>query len=185
MLFKSKQSNYSADALLEHIDDLYSYAMGLSRNRNDAEALVQETYVRAFSAFGRLRNGSNTKSWLLIILRNIWLNQARQQQGIVRTAGIDVDRDMPSTTFTDPYTVLMIKIDQEHVRRAIEQLPAEAREIILLREYAELSYQEIATVLDCPIGTVTSRLDRARSKLRILIQDCLECSAVSTNHSSE
>ena len=179
MLIKSNQPHYRADTLLEHIDDLYSYAMGLSRNRNDAEGLVQETYMRALPACGRLRNVSNIKSWLFVILRNLWLDRVRQQP-VVRTAEMDLGRDMPSTTFTGSHMAL---VRQVLVRRAIEQLSTEAREIILLREFTELPYQEIARVLDCPIGTVLSRLHRARSKLRILILDCLEETDASTNYS--
>ena len=172
MLFKSTTSTPGHEMLIEYIDGLYSYALALTRNRSDAEDLVQETYVRAIPALTRLREDSNIKSWLFTILRNIWLNQLRQPRIAVQMPGADIDQqpiDLPTGTFKDPHSALVSKIDQQQVRQAVQQLPIEAREIILLREFEELSYQEIAKVLGCPLGTVMSRLGRARSKLRALL----------------
>jgi len=179
MLFKSGGSSSETDVLTEHIDGLFSYALALSRNRSDAEDLVQETYVRALPAIKRLREGSNVKSWLFTILRNIWLNQLRQPRIAVQMPGSDIDQyvpDTPANSMKDPHSLLISKIDQEQVRQAIEQLPAEAREIILLREFEDLSYQEIAGILNCPIGTVMSRLGRARARLRVLLSAAVESS---------
>jgi RNA polymerase sigma-70 factor, ECF subfamily len=176
MFFRSNGSTSEADMLSQHIDGLYSYALALSRNRVDAEDLVQETYVRAIPAVRRLRKESNVKSWMFTILRNIWLNQLRQPRVDVQIAGTDIDQVLPSFRAPgarDPHSLLMTSIDQDHVRQAISRLPLESREIILLREYEELSYQEIAGVLKCPIGTVMSRLGRARSKLRALLTSTL------------
>lgn len=172
MLFKSTKPTPGHETLVDHIDGLYSYALALTRNSSDAEDLVQETYARAIPAFGRLRGDSNIKSWLFTILRNIWLNQVRQPRLALQMAGADIDQfpvDVSSGSFKDPHAVLVSKIDQEQVRQAIQQLPVEAREIILLREFEELSYQEISKILGCPLGTVMSRLGRARSKLRALL----------------
>jgi RNA polymerase sigma-70 factor (ECF subfamily) len=169
--------------LVEYIDGLYSYAMALSRNRSDAEDLVQETYVRAIPAIGRLRQDSNIKSWLFTILRNIWLNQLRQPRVSLQVPKSDFDQymaDVPTGVLKDPHSLLVSKIDQEQVRQAIHQLPVEAREIILLREFEELSYQEIAGVLGCPIGTVMSRLGRARAKLRTLLSAAVQTAAAPT-----
>ena len=166
-----------ADATgIEHLDGLYSYAMVLSRNHAEAEDLVQETYVRAIQALGRLRAGSNMKSWLFTILRNIWLNQLRQPRIAVQMSGTDIDQVLPefhAAGAKDPHSLLLTSLDQDQVRQAISRLPVESREIILLREFEELSYQEIAGVLKCPIGTVMSRLGRARSKLRALLSSTL------------
>jgi RNA polymerase sigma-70 factor (ECF subfamily) len=157
---------------LEHIDGLFAYAMVLSRNSFEAEDLVQETYVRAIKAMGRLRADSNIKAWLNTILRNIWLNQVRQQR--LRPTFIELDADENTAdlvieTAKDPHALYVSKIETQIVREALQRLPEEFREIILLREFAELSYQEIATLLDCPPGTVMSRLARARSKLATLL----------------
>jgi RNA polymerase sigma-70 factor, ECF subfamily len=158
--------------LSEYVDGLYSYALVLSRNRTEAEDLVQETCLRALRAMGRLRPDSNAKSWLFTILRNIWFNQLRQRRTAPEMVELDLDSNGPNKaadTAKDPHATYVSNIEQEQVRAAILQLSPEFREIIILREYEELSYQEIAAVLDCPLGTVMSRLARARSKLRELL----------------
>ena len=157
---------------VQHIDGLYSYALVLTRNRSEAEDLVQETYVRAIRAMGRLRPESNVKSWLFTILRNIWFNQLRQRRTAPQMVEADfeeINGSIGSKTSDDPYALYVSALERNQVREAIQQLPVESREIILLREYEELSYQEIATILDCPTGTVMSRLARARAKLRALL----------------
>jgi RNA polymerase sigma-70 factor (ECF subfamily) len=158
--------------LSEYVDGLYSYALVLSRNRTEAEDLVQETCLRAIRAMERLRPDSNVKSWLFTILRNIWFNQLRRWRTAPEIVELDLDGtgpNKPLDTAKDPHATYVSNIEREQVRAAIQQLSDEFREIILLREYEELSYQEIAIVLECPPGTVMSRLARARSKLRELL----------------
>jgi RNA polymerase sigma-70 factor, ECF subfamily len=133
---------------------------------------VQETYLRAIQAKDRLRADSNIKAWLFTILRNIWLNQLRKRRSgpqIVETAMEDSPAHEAVEPSRDSYDIYVSNLERKQVRAAIEKLPIEFREIILLREYEELSYQEIASVLDCPAGTVMSRLGRARAKLRVLL----------------
>jgi len=154
---------------IEHVDGLYSYAMVLSRNHADAEDLVQETYVRAIHALGRLRAGSNMKGWLFTILRNIWFNQLRKRRNGPQMVDVEDGAANIAEPSSDSYDLYVSKMEAEQVRAAIQELPVESREIILLREYEDLSYQEIASVLDCPVGTVMSRLGRARAKLRTLL----------------
>jgi RNA polymerase sigma-70 factor (ECF subfamily) len=157
---------------LQHIDGLYGYAMALTRNQADAEDLVQETYVRAIRGAESLRAGSNVKNWLFTILRNIRLNQLRQQRTAPKFIELDADEgktDIAIETSPDPDAHYVGKTERERVREAIQQLSSELREIILLREFEELTYREIANLLGCPIGTVMSRLARARSKLRTLV----------------
>jgi len=154
---------------LEYLDGLYSYAMVLTRNHAEAEDLVQETYVRAIPAMRRLRADSNTKGWLFTILRNIWLNQLRKRRNGPQMVEIDVGdsvADSVAETSKNSHEIYVTKLEAEHVRAAIQELPIDFREIILLREFEDLSYQEIASVLNCPVGTVMSRLGRARAKLR-------------------
>jgi RNA polymerase sigma-70 factor, ECF subfamily len=155
---------------IEFLDGLYSYALVLTRNRTDAEDLVQETYVRAMPAMGKVREGSNIKSWLFTILRNLWLNQLRKQRNGPQNVEIE---DGVANYIVEPskdsHDLCVSKRETAQVRTAIQELPLEFCEIILLREYEELSYQEIASVLDCSIGTVMSRLGRARAKLRALL----------------
>jgi RNA polymerase sigma-70 factor (ECF subfamily) len=151
--------------------------MVLSRNHAEAEDLVQETYVRAIQAMGRLRAGSNMKSWLFTILRNIWLNQLRKRRNGPQVVEIEVE-DGAANNIVEPskdsHDVYVSKVEAEQVRAAIQELPVEFREVILLREYEDLSYLEIASVLDCPVGTVMSRLGRARAKLRASLSKTLK-----------
>jgi RNA polymerase sigma-70 factor (ECF subfamily) len=158
----------------EHVDGLYGYAMVLTRNRAEAEDLVQETYVRALGAVGRLRENSNIKGWLFTILRNLWFNELRRRRSspaIVDMDGDDRTADSLVGNARNAHELFVSNEDSSIVRSAINDLPLEFREIILLREFEELSYQEIADVLGCPAGTVMSRLGRARAKLRAALAD--------------
>ena len=162
---------------IEYLDGLYSYAMVLSRNHADAEDLVQETYVRAMQAMRRLRADSNIKGWLFTILRNIWFNQLRKRRNGPQMVEIEVG-DGVANSIVEPsknsHDLYVSKLEAEQVRAAIQELPIEFREIILLREYEDLSYREIASVLHCPVGTVMSRLGRARAKLSTLLAATLK-----------
>jgi RNA polymerase sigma-70 factor, ECF subfamily len=165
--------HHGSDATgLEYLDGLYSYAIVLTRNHAEAEDLVQETYVRALPAMKRLRSESNVKGWLFKILRNTWLNNLRKRRTAPVIAWTDEEdgsvREIAEPS-KDSYHALVSKMEKEQVQAAIQALSVKFREIILLREFEELSYDEIADLLDCPVGTVMSRLARARSKLRVLL----------------
>jgi RNA polymerase sigma-70 factor, ECF subfamily len=157
---------------LRYIDELYRYAMVLVRNRAEAEDLVQETYVRALKAMNTLRPDSNLKAWLFAILRNIWRKQLRRCRTAPEMIEMDLDEsaaDIVVETSGDPQAPCVSNMGHRQVREAIEQLAVEFREVILLHEYEELPYQEIAIVLGCTAGTAMARLGRARAKLRILL----------------
>jgi RNA polymerase sigma-70 factor (ECF subfamily) len=112
------------------------------------------------------------KAWLFTILRNVWFNQLRRWRKAPEMVELETDGTGPigvADNAKGPHAIYMSNIEQGQVRAAIQQLSTEFREIIILREYEELSYQEIATILECPLGTVMSRLARARSKLRDLL----------------
>lgn len=159
---------------LEYIDSLYSYAVVLSRNRVEAEDLVQETYVRAIEAFDRLRQDSNLKGWLFTILRNLWLNRVRKHRTGPQIVDVDAEEhtaEQLAGNLPDAHQILESEEDAERVRRALGKLSPEFREILVLREYEDLSYQEIASVLGCPAGTVMSRLGRARARLRTILTE--------------
>jgi RNA polymerase sigma-70 factor, ECF subfamily len=156
----------------QYLNGLYGYAVVLSRNHTEAEDLVQETCLRALRNIGQLRSDSNVKSWLFTILRNIWLNEVRRWRAAPEMVEAGSDGDAatePPDPAKSPHEVYVSSVEREQVREAIQRLPVEFREIIILREYEELSYQEIAVVLKCPAGTVMSRLARARSRLRELL----------------
>ena len=152
-----------------YMDGLYGYAMVLTGDATVAADLVQETYVRAMDSMGRLREDSDTKAWLYNILRSIQLNQLRKQRTTPRVLADENPADLVIETAKDPHAVHVSKVEIEQVREAIMRLPLEFREIILLHEYGEFSYQEIAVLLGCPPGTVVSRIATARSKLRTLL----------------
>jgi RNA polymerase sigma-70 factor (ECF subfamily) len=161
------------DSALQYLDGLYGYAMTLARNQAEAEDLVQETYLRAMSASERLRPGSNLKSWLFTILRNVRFNQLRDSRSKPRWVETDAPSSMPELadkSSKDPFSLYLTKIKEADVRKAIENLPAVHREVIVLREFEQLSYGEIAQILDCPPGTVMSRLNRARERLKEMLQ---------------
>jgi RNA polymerase sigma-70 factor (ECF subfamily) len=127
------------------------------------------------SAFKRLRPNSNLKSWLFTILRNIYLNQIRVGLSQLR---VDIDEpvygqwEFEDKSSKDPLFLYVAKVKQADVRKAIGKLPEAYREVIVLREFEELSYEQIAQVLDCPSGTVMSRLSRARERLREMLHRC-------------
>ena len=162
---------------LEYIDGLYSYAMVLTRNHAEAEDLVQETYVRAMRAWSKLHPDSNIKGWLFTILRNIWLNQLRKVRNGPQMIDIEAENGLANAvieTSKSSHDLYVSKLEVEQVRVAIQALPVKFREVILLREYEDLSYQEIANQLDCPVGTVMSRLGRARAMLRKFLAPTLK-----------
>jgi RNA polymerase sigma-70 factor (ECF subfamily) len=156
----------SADELLEHIDSLFAYAMTLTRNRSEAEDLVQETYVRAVRKVSGLAPDSNLRNWLFVVMRNAWLNQVRHVHKGPQFIEYDESATLAAASESNPQVVYLRKLEQAAVRNAIQDLPLTYREVILLRDIEGFSYQEIAGILDCPAGTVMSRLGRARDKLR-------------------
>ena len=168
----TKSSGFSESAL-EHLDALYGFAMTLTRNRTEAEDLVQETYLRAVRAFGRLMPDSNLKGWLFAIMRNIWLNQLRHERNGPQFLELDAEEGEEvwyiDKKTNDPHTVYVKKIERETMQAAIANLPHLYREVILLRDIEGFSYQQIADILQCPAGTVMSRIGRAREKLRQLL----------------
>ncbi|MBX7222520.1 MAG: sigma-70 family RNA polymerase sigma factor [Blastocatellia bacterium] len=168
----SSQIDFS-QAALEHLDALYGFAMVLTRDRGEAEDLVQETYLRAFRAFGRLAPDSNLKGWLFAIMRNIRLNQLRHDQSGPQFVEIDAEEpdrmQVLAQAATEPHATLVQKVEREQIRTAIERLPAHYREVVLLRDIEGFSYQQIAAILQRPAGTVMSRLGRAREQLRALL----------------
>ena len=152
-------------AALPHLDAAHNLARWLTRRPHDAEDVVQEAFLRAFNAFDQFRGG-DARCWLLTIVRNTchtWLTRNRR-----RTAGAasyDDALHAIASDETDPEVVLGRRDDREAVRRAVEGLPVEFREVLVLREFEGLSYQQIAAVAGVPVGTVMSRLSRARDRL--------------------
>lgn len=151
--------------ILPHLDAAYNLARWMINNDQDAEDVVQESYLRAYKYFSSYQGG-NSRAWLLTIVRNTcytWLHENRAQELTVEfneeLSSVEVDGD-------DPEQRLQIKADQQAVTQALEELPAAYRELIILRELEAMSYKEIASIAGVPIGTVMSRLARARRQLK-------------------
>jgi RNA polymerase sigma factor (sigma-70 family) len=155
------------EAVLPHLDAAYNLARWLTRNKQDAEDVVQEAYLRAFRFFGGF-HGGNSRTWLLTIVRNTcytWLHQNRAGQ----PAAFDEQVHTDTAQSQSPETLLLRKADGQLLNHALEELPAAFREVLVLLELEGLSYKEIAEILGIPIGTVMSRLARARHRLRELL----------------
>jgi RNA polymerase sigma-70 factor, ECF subfamily len=150
-------------------DQLYNFAHWLTQNRDEAEDLVQETYVKALKGFSSFQLGTNFRAWIYRILRNTFLT-SRKGLKVTMTVPLDLDEEEegPETAIErdTPETRLLARSSRELLQKAIGQLPVHFREILLLCEVEEMSYQEIADTLAVPIGTVMSRLSRARQTLR-------------------
>ena len=161
---QDKQAQFE-QTVLPHINAAFNLAHWLINNDQDAEDIVQESYLRAYKYYSSYQGG-NSRAWLLTIVRNTcytWLHE-NQAQGLT----VDLDDELSSVEFdsADPELCLQIKADQQSVSRALEELPAPYRELIVLREMEALSYKEIALIAGVPIGTVMSRLARARQQLK-------------------
>ena len=147
---------------------LYNFAHWLAGNREEAEDLVQETYVKALKGFASFTIGTNFRAWMYRILRNTFLTS---RTGLKTTVSFDDEEsEIPQPAESDtPESLLLARIDQDQLRLALEKLAVPQREIILLCDIEELSYKEISETLGVPIGTVMSRLSRARRALRDLL----------------
>ena len=148
-------------------DALYNFARWLARNSNDAEDLVQETYLKALRSFASFQSGTNFRAWIFRILRNNFLS-SRSKVERCMTVAMDSEEDRPELAVDTetPETILTNRSNSQLVQRAIDDLPVHYRETLLLCEVEEMSYQEIAEILSIPIGTVMSRLARARKSVR-------------------
>ncbi len=170
-----------AETALAHLDALYRYAVSLTHNPAEAEDLVQECYLRACRSCAQLAPDSNVKSWMFTILRNAWINQLRHKRSGPQFMKTESDSDLgPALEVTggeDPYAVYVHRLERDAVRQAVNQLPQPYREVIVLREFEDLSYQEISEILLLPPGTVMSRLGRARDKLRLALSQWGRASA--------
>ena len=151
--------------MLPHLDAAHNLARWLLRNEQDAQDVVQEAYLRAFKSFGGF-HGSNGRAWLLTIVRNTSYTLLKKNRVVDLTTPFDEEIHVSGHESVSPATILEHSEDAELIREAMDELPAEFREILALRHQEGLSYKEIADVAQIPPGTVMSRLARARAKLR-------------------
>jgi RNA polymerase sigma-70 factor, ECF subfamily len=153
-------------------EPLYNFAHWLTQDRHEAEDLVQETYVKALKGFRSFQPGTNFRAWIYQILRNTFLTS---RTGLQSTATVPLEPEndqelLPASTGT-PETILLQRSDQQLIQQALTRLPVPYREVLLLCEFEEMSYQEISATLAIPMGTVMSRLSRARRALRATVQE--------------
>jgi RNA polymerase sigma-70 factor, ECF subfamily len=162
------QSDSFEDLAMPLFDQLYNFARWLTQNREEAEDLVQETYAKALKGFSSFQLGTNFRAWMYRILRNTFLT-SRTGLRAALTVPLDSEDDGPELGVENetPETILMKRSNSQLVQSAIDDLPVHYREALLLCEVEEMSYQEIAETLSIPIGTVMSRLSRARRMLRV------------------
>jgi RNA polymerase sigma-70 factor (ECF subfamily) len=172
------RSDFTQEAM-QYAPQLYSAAMRLTRNRSDAEDLVQETYLRAYRGFHGFEDGTNLRAWLFRILTNTYINSYRSKQRRVQETELnDVEdlylyrriSDIGQASRSAEDTLLDLFTDDE-VKAALEELPENFRLPVLLADVEEFSYKEIAEMLDIPIGTVMSRLHRGRKAMHKALAD--------------
>lgn len=164
---------------LGHIDSLYNMAVRLVFNKEEAEDLVQEAYLKAYRFFDTFQKGTNVKAWLYKILRNTFINKYRKAVNTPGEVGYDdiealnvnfankqENREELADSLEDKYNDLDNLMVDDDIKHAIDSLPLEYREVILYSDVEELSYKDIAEITNVPIGTVKSRLNRSRKLLQ-------------------
>lgn len=174
-----ESSDLFVDQAMAYADQLYAGAMRLARNPSDAADLVQETYLKAYQAFDRFEQGTNLKAWLFRILTNTYINLYRKRQKAGIQEGLDELEDWQlgdssSLTQSSVRSAEAEAIDHMPdavIRDALNSLPEQRRLVIYLADVEGFSYQDIADIMDTPVGTVMSRLHRGRRDLRALLQD--------------
>jgi len=156
------------EAVMPHLDAAYNLARWLTRNEADAQDMVQEAYLRALRFFGGF-HGTDARAWLLTIVRNTCYTWLKRSRSLELSGDFDEvltkESDEP-----DPEASHVLKVQSQLISEAIEKLPIEFREVVILRELEELSYKEIASITGIPIGTVMSRLSRARKRLVVCLR---------------
>jgi len=151
-------------------DSLFNFARWLTRNKEEAEDLVQETYVKALKGFASFQTGTNFRAWMFRILRNTFLT-SRTGLAAQKTVYLEEEENASNevqqmSTSETPETILLERMSEQTMQTAIGELPTALKEVLLLSEVEEMSYQEMSEALAIPIGTVMSRLSRARAALR-------------------
>jgi len=159
------------EALLPHLDAAYNLARWLTRNERDAEDVVQEAFLRALKHFDTFKGG-DARPWLLKIVRNTYYTWIYRNRVSDAMTPFDEQEDIHVSDAPNPEMLLLKESDKQLVRSALRKLPTEFLEVIVLREFEELSYKQIADTVQVPVGTVMSRLARARGRLAQILLSC-------------
>jgi len=165
--------------VLPHLDAAYNLARWLTRNDQDAEDVVQEAYLRAYKFFAGYQGG-DSRTWLLTIVRNTGYTWLRQHRNHELSAAFDEELHQVAAdcAVLNPEVLFERSADVDSLKTALEELPVEFREVLVLRELEDLSYKEIARVVGVPIGTVMSRLNRARQRLQQYLTEQVDAGSV-------
>ena len=155
-------------SILPHLDAAYNLARWLTRNEHDAEDMAQESYLRAFKFFDGF-HGTDARAWLLAIVRNTCYTWLHQNRGRETMASFDEEIHTIENEASNPAKLVLKSDDREMLKEALEELPVEFREVVVLRDLEELSYKQVAEVANIPLGTVMSRLARARERLKRIL----------------
>jgi RNA polymerase sigma-70 factor, ECF subfamily len=171
-LSPAKREAAFQEQMLPHIDALYRTGLSMTKNAGDAEDLVQDTYVRAFQFFEQFQGGTNARAWLFRIMTNLYINSYRRRVREPERVSYDEMEDFylfnrlqdahQSGRTASPEEVVVQQMQLDAIREAIDKLPEEYRDTVILADLNEFSYQEISEMLEVPIGTVRSRLSRGR-----------------------
>jgi RNA polymerase sigma-70 factor, ECF subfamily len=154
--------------ILPHLDAAYNLARWLTRNEHDAEDMAQESYLRAFKFFEGF-HGTDARAWLLAIVRNTCYTWLQQNRGRETMASFDEEIHTIENEASNPAKLVLKSDDREMLKEALEELPVEFREVVVLRDLEELSYKQVAEIANIPLGTVMSRLARARERLKRIL----------------
>lgn len=169
----NKTRDEFASLTLEHLDALYAAALRLTKNERDAEDLVQDTFLRAYRFFDKFERGTNIRAWLFKILTNTFINRYRRK--VKERSVVEDERETVNERFmsqdisesaANPEQYFFDRLLSDDVLRAIDALPVDFRMVVILADLQEFSYKEIAEILNCPVGTVMSRLYRGRKLLQ-------------------
>ncbi len=166
-----KAEEFNAIAL-PHIESIYRSALHMAGNVSDAQDLVQDSYLRAYRFFDKFKRGTNFKAWLLKILRNLWINKYHKESRAPRMVDIrDIETSEAMKAEETPEDRIFDGLLDDDITFAIDSLPEYFRLAVTLSDLEGLSYREIAEIMDCPVGTVMSRLYRGRKLLRESLHD--------------
>jgi RNA polymerase sigma-70 factor (ECF subfamily) len=187
LVLRCQEDDYDAfdEIVARYKDEIYTYIRRMISNRDDAEDLAQEVFVRAFASIKSFRRESNLRTWLYRIATNLCIDKYRRK-GVEKQFVTSLEREDPEDEEPNPIDIPDNKYDPERmyehselqmkIQKALLKLPEKQRAVILLFDLEGMSYEEIAKVVDCPVGTVKSRLFNARLQLRKLLQPYLEAS---------
>jgi len=167
---------------LKYLDSLYHFALILTRERDRAEDLVQETYLRAYRFYNRYECGTNYRAWLFTMMRNIFINEFHQRAKEISLSDMDgVEEgsediyESPNDTFFSGRSMLEKGIFRVDIEKALNNLPERLKAVVVLKDIEGFDYKEIAKILGCPVGTVMSRLWRSRNFLKKTLKDYSQC----------